>query len=143
MASLNLVPNPLVILVQSGFFLASYVVVKHFYVVPYQKLRARRIAATVGSKDNASEILKSNEESAERIRIQLNDAMKNARQIVDEAKKKAASKRESLLEAAEKDAELTLSSLRGELKANLETERKAIPQVVEALGNKFFEKLLN
>ncbi len=54
MSGLNLIPNPTIYRDSSVVFLTAYVIVKKFYVTPMQRYVQKRLAATTGSKDAAT-----------------------------------------------------------------------------------------
>ena len=75
MSSLNLTPNPSILLVQLGLFLANLFVIKKLILQPYLALRARREAMTTG---NAGEAQKLAHEASEKAK-QIDDKLTNTR----------------------------------------------------------------
>ena len=58
MAELSLVPNPTLLVVQTGIFLNNVWLVNTLILKPYQKLKAARDQDTVGNQDEARRALK-------------------------------------------------------------------------------------
>jgi F0F1-type ATP synthase membrane subunit b/b' len=143
MSGLNLVPNPAVIATQGVVFLCAYVIVKKFYVEPYKVLRAKRLAATLGSKEGASELLRSNEVKQEQIKSKIAAAIGEAQKLVESSKSQAQAKRLDLVSVAEQEADAQLQKLKQEMQQNLAQERAKIPQIVQSLSELTFGKLLS
>ena len=61
MSSLNLVPNPTIMAIQAGLFVANFVAVKKLLLEPYLKVYDQRQDLTVGNKTEAIKILEENE----------------------------------------------------------------------------------
>ena len=60
MSGLNLVPNPTVLAVQAGVFMANIFVIKKLWLDPYLRVYEKRQANTTGSQTDAEKISKEN-----------------------------------------------------------------------------------
>lgn len=142
MASLNLVPNPSVMIVQTGIFLANFVIIKKLFLEPYLKVSDKRAAVTTGGVKDADSIVKSNLESQARIDSKMSDVRDEAAKLRQLAQSEAQKEATSIVSAAEVDARLTVSAVREEIQQNSAEERQKIPAIVEELTGTVFQKVL-
>lgn len=143
MAGLNLTPNPAIMAVQAGVFLANIYVVKKLWLDPYMKVYKKRQEKTRGAQSEAESILKRNVASISEIDGRISQASIDAKavraRIHDDMSKE---KNAALLEAAQ-EAEQIVQTSRAQLEANLEQELQKIPKIVNQLSNDFYAKVIS
>ena len=133
MATLNLIPNPPVLAVQAVIFFINYLIVKKLFVAPFLKVKDRRDKLTSGNKGEATRMLAEAETLSLKINERLQatfDAAKVDREKIREA---AVSKRNVLLESAEKDSRTQIEAVEVQIQRDLAQERAKIPGVVAQL----------
>jgi F0F1-type ATP synthase membrane subunit b/b' len=138
MATLNLIPNPMVLGAQVGVFLANFVAVKKLFVEPYLSVRDRRQALTVGSQDEAAKALAKSEELTSQIERQLVAAASEAKAEREKIRDKALAKRSSLLAVAEADAKEKVAAVEREIQGEVKAETAKIPAVVQTLTDEVY-----
>lgn len=143
MASLNLMPNPGVFLVQTGLFLANVFVVKKLMLDPYLKVKAKRDALTVGGKADASTLMLQNEKNMGYIKQRVDEAFNLARQQSEKLSAEANKKRDDILVHAEKDAKAFLAQAQQEISAELLREKAKIPAIVKDLTENLYQKTIH
>ncbi len=142
MASLNLVPNPSVMIVQTGIFLANFVIIKKLFLEPYLKVSDKRVAMTAGGVKDADSIEKANLESQAKIDSKMSDVRDEATKIRQLAQSEAQQEATSIVSAAEEDARNTVNAVREDIRKNTEEERQKIPSIVEELTGTVYEKVM-
>ena len=81
MSGLNLIPNPTVLAVQTGVFMANIFVIKKLWLDPYMKVYEKRKASTTGSQSDAEKIGKENDKMVTKIETGIHDAVEESRKI--------------------------------------------------------------
>lgn len=138
MASLNLVPNPPVLVVQAGIFLANLAIIKKLYVDPYLTVRDRREKLTVGNREDATKALQQAEATQTRIAEVLTNAAETARKGKDSVRAVAIEKRNSVLSAAEAEAKAQVEAVERQIQSELAAEKAKIPGVVAQLTQEVY-----
>lgn len=138
MASLNLIPNPSVLVVQAGVFLANILVVKKLFVEPYLMVRDRREQLTIGGKDEASQAFAEADRTAADIQTRLSAAMAAAKKERDSLREVATQKRQALLAEAEAQAKKHVDSVEQQIKSEMTAERAKIPGIVASLTDEVY-----
>jgi len=142
MSSLNLTPNPIVMVIEAGVFLAHFLVVKKLLLEPYIAVRTERNLRTEGSQNQAEHLEIENQNTAKRIQSQLMLVADESRALRDKAVLQAKLRRDQLVQAASDEANATIESMRQELKRELAAERAQIPALVERLTREFVQKIV-
>jgi F0F1-type ATP synthase membrane subunit b/b' len=142
MAAVNLVPNPAVLVVQAGVFLVNLVLVKKLYVEPYLRVRDRREAMTVGSRDEAARALAECDTVAQALEARLNAAMTDAKKARDRVREAALTKRTDMLSAAEAEARQAVDAVERQIQQEVATERAKVPAVVASLTDEVYKLAL-
>ena len=143
MATLNLTPNPIAVATQAVLFIANVFIVKKLMLEPYLKIRARRDALTVGSKDEAIKFVASTTELNAQITKRMQDAHSSIKVEVEAIRAKASSERAGLIGVAEKSAKESLTKLQASIVAALNDERQKMPAIAKAIAHQFAEKVLS
>lgn len=142
MSDLNLVPNPIVIGIQSAIFLASIFVVKKLFVSPYLTLREKRTQMTSGQAEESKEAYG----QVSRIKMEIeNRRIESNKQIFEESEKLLAlAKIESDQQIKKVDEQLSVitEERRKNLEINLTEERKLIVSDAKNLALSVTQQLL-
>jgi F0F1-type ATP synthase membrane subunit b/b' len=139
MAQLVLVPNPVVLAVQAGVFLANVVVIKKLMLEPYLAVRDRREKLTQGNRDEAGAIVTRCEALATDINQRLVTTAQTAQKAKESIRNTALEKRNAILAAAEAESRATIDKMAAEVKQTLAAERAKVPQVVQQLTQQVFQ----
>ena len=142
MASLNLVPNPPVLIVQAGIFLANLAIIKKLYVDPYLTVRDRRDALTLGNKDAAAAALQEAEATQQKIAHVLAGAVDAAKKSRETVRLAAIEKRNGILGLAEAEAKAVVQAVEKQIQAELAAEKAKVPAIVAALTQEVYQLAL-
>ena len=142
MASLNLVPNSPVLVVQAGIFLANLAIIKKLYVDPYLTVRDRRDALTLGNKDAAMAALDQAEATQQKITTTLSNAADAAKKSRDSLRAIAIEKRNVILAAAESEAKAEIDAVEKRIQSELAAEKAKIPAIVVLLTQEVYQLAL-
>lgn len=142
MASLNLVPNPTVLAVQAGLFLVNCFVVKKLYVEPYLRVRDRREALTVGSKDEAVRALSESDALAQKIEARISAAMLEAKAERERIRQVALANRDTLVADATAESRRNVEAVERQIQQEVAGERLKIPQIVASLTAEVYKLAL-
>ncbi len=142
MATLNLVPNPTVLAVQAGVFLANLIVVKKLLVEPYLTVRDRREALTVGSKDEAQKILGDCEKISLDMAARLSGAADEAKKEREKIRDAANVKRNAALTAAAAEAKKLVAEVEKQIQQDLVGEKAKVPAIVKSLTDEVYKLAL-
>ena len=142
MASLNLVPNTGLVLVQAGIFITNLIAVKKLMVEPYLKLRDKRIAQTSGGQDEAKKIMTQCKQTSESIESQVNKAFEEAKDLRVSAKSDASQKQHSMVSDAKEEAKTYLESIQKKLADDMNIQQQKVPQIVNGLVDETFAAVL-
>lgn len=142
MSSLNLTPNPTVMVIEAGVFLVNFLVVKKLLLEPYLSVNAKRKQLTEGNQNQAEHLEIENQQSAQKIKSQLGLVADESRALREQAVQKAKSKRDSIVNSASEEASKTIESMRQEIKRELASEQARIPALVERLTKEFVQKVV-
>jgi F0F1-type ATP synthase membrane subunit b/b' len=142
MAALNLVPNPPVLVVQAGIFLANLAIIKKLYVDPYLSVRDRRDAQTLGNKDAATAALSQAEAVQAKISESLSAAADAAKKARDAQRATAIEKRNAVLKAAEAEAQAQVAAVEKQIQAELQSEKAKVPGIVASLTQEVYQLAL-
>ena len=139
MAHLNLTPDPVVLGVQAGIFLANMYIVKKLMLDPYMKLRIARDAKTGGSQHDAQALLDKAADLDRIIGEKMRDAHRAAAQTREKIKSTATAKRAELLSSAETIARKEQHDLHLAINANLQEERSKKEQTIQQISAEFVQ----
>ena len=142
MSSLNLSPNPVVMAVTAGIFLANFYAVKKLLLEPYLTVREQRIKATIGSQAAAEQLEMENSRSVEKIRSRIMEASQDGRVFRDTVLASAKQKRDEMLTAASQEASEVIASMRSTLLKDLAEQKQAVPAIVQQLSRQFVDRLI-
>lgn len=143
MAELNLVPNPTLLVVQGGVFLANIWLIDKLILKPYLKLKDARDRLTVGNQDATRSIHQEIENKSKIIRERLDKALDAARLELNAARQEATKQQEQMVNMAQENLERDLDHFRTSLKITLLEERAKTSQVVEGVSSEIYKKLFN
>jgi F0F1-type ATP synthase membrane subunit b/b' len=142
MSSLNLNPNPTIMIVEAGIFLLNFVAVKKLFLDPFLKVQDQRFRLTEGSQHEAEKIQKDNHSKAELIHQRLSGAANESRVQRDKTIASANGQRDEVISKASAEASSIIENMRQELSRELASERGKIPQLVQTLTRDFVQKLV-
>ena len=142
MSSLNLVPNPTVMLVQAGLFVANFVVIKKLILEPYLSVYDRQQAKTTGSQSEAERLDLESIDLEKKIAAAIDTTKDNLAEQRQAALKAARSESEAVVAAAETSANQTIETMRQEVAATIAEERAKIPGIVEEMSELVVQRVL-
>lgn len=143
MAGLNLTPDPTALGTQAVIFLGAVFVVKKLMVEPYLAVQEKRDRSTVGSKAEAADLQRKNEELIAEIERRYQVAAGEAKDIRNSILKIAVEKKDTILAEASKKASAIVDDVRNRIKADLAEEKSRVPAIVADLSQVVYEKTLN
>jgi len=142
MAGLNLIPNPLVLLVQSGIFVTTLYCIKKLLVTPYLSVREKRQSVTVGAHHGAEKL----HEEARSLKVHIDDKMAGAveksRKHLAVSKEEGNGEKNKLIAEARSESAEVINQMRQQLASELADERAKIPAVVKQLTEAVFNKAM-
>jgi F0F1-type ATP synthase membrane subunit b/b' len=141
MSSLELVPDPKVLLTQTAIFLSSMYAIKKLMLEPYLRVRSRREEATVGSQEHAKKFNREGEDIASRIERLITECSLTAKTERENARVNALKKRKEIITAAEQQAKQTIDEVKRDVQVALAAERKSIPEIVSGISDDMFLKV--
>lgn len=143
MSSLNLVPNPQLMVAQAVVFFANLYVVKRLMVEPFLKLKEKREEKTTGSdvlaKNMMFECERKESEIEKKTASFFLENNENRKKIKDEARKK----QQQLLSQSREENEQKIISYTKELRDSYEQEKKKIGSAVNSLSEEFYRIILS
>ena len=139
MSGLNLSPNPVVLLVQSGLFLTGLVIVKKLFVVPFMKIKKHREHLTIGTKSDIQTIQLKNEIDQKSLIDKLAQAKLEALSDGNRIRQKAFVERGRIVEAAQLESKRILTEFEAKLDKALNVEAEKLPKVVAEVARSCFE----
>lgn len=142
MSSLNLTPNPIVMVIEAGVFLVNFLVVKKLLLEPFLAVKAERNQRTAGSQSQAEQLEIENQKAAQNIQSQLVLVADESRTFRNQAVLQAKLRRDQLIHSASEDANRTIEGMRQELKRELTAEQSHIPALVDRLTREFVQKVV-
>ncbi len=116
-ASMNLTPNVWVMLFQTILFLFNAYIIQSFIVRPYMALRNKRLGLTSGAEEEAARLAEQNSQKLLELEAQI-----------DTVKKECADHAGSSIEAAKKEAQLSLENERQRYVETIQASRKELEQ---------------
>ncbi len=143
MAQLNLAPEPAIVAIQIGVFLANMVIVKKLFVDPYLRMRSKREAMTSGSKADATRLLYECDEIANKLQESIDSAAAAAASERERIKLQATKKRTEIIHAAEAKAKAELESVASRVKEELADQRRLLPKFITNLTDEVFALTTN
>lgn len=138
----ELVPNPTILVVQTGMFFVAAGVVKKLYVEPYLKLKARRDEQTSLSSLTGSLTLDEFEAKKNQIKSRLNSVRIKAQEAMEIVKKSAEVEREKMISAARQTIEADTKLKMNALLQDFKTENEKIGPVALASAESMTKILL-
>jgi len=143
MSSLNLVPNPTVLLVQAGVFLANAYVAKKMIIEPYLDVYKRRHGVTKGSQDLAVRLENENKAAVLGITARIQDAATAANKVREQIISEARQEKAKIIGQAEQEAKGYLDTMMKDIQGQFAVERAKITDIVSAISTEVYEKTLN
>ncbi len=138
MADLSLIPNPQIMAIQTGVFLANLYVVKKLMLEPYLKVKEKRIELTIGNKESAQIVLKECEEKTEEIQTKVNSALNAASDNRKKVRSEALEKKENIVTQATQQASGHLEKMRQQMQVEIAKEKEKIESTVSRLTGELF-----
>ncbi|NRA43538.1 MAG: hypothetical protein HRU09_01145 [Oligoflexales bacterium] len=142
MASLNLVPNTGLVLIQAGIFITNLIAVKKLMVEPYLKLRDKRVAQTSGGQEEAKKIVTQCQQTSESIESQVNQAYEEVKDFRVTTKGSASQKQHKLVTDAKEEAKTYLDDIHKKLEEDMHLQQQKVPQLVTGLVDETFAAVL-
>jgi F0F1-type ATP synthase membrane subunit b/b' len=142
MSSLELKPEPVIVLVQGAIFLASVFSVKKLMLDPFMRIRARRKALTEGRFAEARKTVSDAETKLTGIREQLREAAIAAKKEREGIMEQAKKERATLVEKAEQEGKAHLGTIKAQIKSDLDQERGIMKDQVARLAKQAMEQVL-
>ncbi len=143
MAQLDLIPDPKIMVIQTGIFLANIYVVKKFYVEPYLKLKAKREFLTVGSQDQAQAAATEAGKLSAEIKARIDSFYSQSKAYAEDSRQKATLEQKAILHKAENEAKSTVEQTSSAIAQMLDEEKTKVPQIVDRISAQLFAQLLN
>ncbi len=143
MSGLNLTPNPVVIAVQGGIFLAALVVIKTTILEPYLMLRKKRESMTTGVKGSADALVARGEKLEAEINGQLQAAIAEMREASKKIKDSAVERQQSILKASASDSQVFLTKANSELKEMIQGERAKLTSAADQVASSIEQVVFN
>jgi len=143
MAELNIRPDPTVIALQFGIFMASVYSVKKLILQPYLSMREQRQTATSGQKGDADDLLAQNKSLAEELEKKWSASTTAIRDEIAKIRKEAQEKKSVLVAAAEAEARQTIKEMQTSLRQNLEQERQKLPEIVSKIAGEWYAETIH
>jgi len=142
MAGLNLVPNPAVLLVQSGIFLTTLYAVKKLFITPYLSVREKRQSVTVGAHSGAEKLNADARSTQEHIDKKMSAVIEESKQTLSMTKQEINEEKNKIIEQARKESAEIVEHMRQQLTKELAEERAKVPAVVNQLTEAVFNKAM-
>ena len=140
---LNLVPNPLILFIQTIIFLLSMFSIKRLILDPYLRVKKQRDESTAGKSDQAKNLVKRNDEASKEISDRVHKAVQQSNQTVESIRRDAGIKRAEILNQAETESKKKVESIRAEINGMLDEEKKKLPEIISNLSKEFKGQLVN
>lgn len=142
MSSLNLVPNPTVIVVQTAIFIGNFVAIKKLFLDPYLKVSNKRESLTEGSDENTKAINERNAQLVQQMQ-QAHESVNNEGAQYRRGKLEGAKKRsEEIVGNAEQYAKTTIDQMHSGVTKALAEERAKIPSCIDDLTEEIYRKIV-
>lgn len=142
MANLELLPHPVVTVIQGGIFLANAYVVKKLMVDPYLAVKKKRESRTSGAEEGSEAMVKEASELRVKAAKEIQAAQKVAFQEASSSKAEADSKKTELVSAAKASAEKEIETAVNDIQSSLEQALKQVPNAVAPLLDTMYDKAL-
>lgn len=143
MATINLVPNPTVLVVQTGVFLANLVIVKKLILEPYLALKDKRESLTSGQASDAQKILADCETMTQKITTTIQSAVSESSKAAQSILADAQKKKDAILKVAEEKAKATFESAKSEIAESLAQEKGKVPEAVRKLADEIYQAAIH
>jgi F0F1-type ATP synthase membrane subunit b/b' len=142
MSSLNLVPNPTIMVIEAGIFLANFFVVKKLLLEPYLESLEARSKLTIGSQSLAAQLDQDNAKALDTISRRLQEAAAEVRLYRENTLLVAKQKRDEVLAVATRDANEIVNHVRTDLARELVEQRRRIPDLVRNLSQQLVDRIV-
>jgi F0F1-type ATP synthase membrane subunit b/b' len=140
MSSLNLTPNPIVMAIQTGFFLVNFYVIRKFFLQPYLRVADKRQTLTTGNQEEAQILAQKNQEAMATVSEKLGAAREEATKIRAQLTEEADRKKDAILSRADQEAKQIIESVQQEIQKELTEEEAKIPAIVADLTEDVYQK---
>lgn len=141
MSSLNLIPNPQVVVAQAAIFLAHIYVVNKLLLAPFLSLKSKQDAATNGSEQEAKILMEKYTQTALKVEQRLGLVLKESLDLKKRKKDEARQDQQRMLAAHTQKMESELSRFRQELSAAFLVEKKKISSITERVVDEIYRKI--
>lgn len=142
MSSLNLNPNPTVMLVQTGIFIANFWAIKKLFLEPYLKLADKRSNLTFGNREEADALNRRNEEALKKLTAKLEQARDEAAKMRHQVAEQTEVKRQSVVGDAESEAKKVVEEVRASIQIELEKEKSKLPGLISELTDEIYSQTI-
>lgn len=143
MSSLNLVPNPTVIAVQTAIFIGNFIAVKKLFLEPYLKISKKREALTEGSDEQTKAINANNTAVMQKMALEHDRVNEEAAKFREQKLAEANTRRDIIMAEAYKVSQEIISSMQKSIEQALKQEKSKIPGCVDELTEVIYQKTLS
>ena len=143
MATLNPIPNLLVMLVQAGTFLATLLVAKKTILEPYLQVRKFRYFQTQGKKEETERLLLENQKRLQEIDDKIQEAVVKAKDSRGAHKTLVLRERDEILKEAEKYSQEIIAQTKQRIQEEIRLERAKIPVIIDNLVRALFDQVVS
>lgn len=143
MASLNLEPNPTILVIQAVVFAAAIFVVKTLFVTPYLRLREARDHQTIDQRKRANDLILQNEEMSSELHARFEKAKDEIHEQVNQIRDEMKQKREEIVLESNKEANQLLDKVRAEIKNVVAEEKGKLSSTIPTLMDQVYQKTIN
>lgn len=143
MSGLNLSPNPIIVIVQALIFLGCYKVIKHFFLIPYQKVKTKRMSLTYDVQEKATKLHQENLQMQNEIDSKIFDAMKQFNDMENKIIEEAKQQQIKILSELEQESKIMLNNTQQELQKEFNQAKQKAKEHIDMLVNKIYDKIIH
>ncbi len=142
MASLNLVPNPPVLITQLIIFISNLFIIKKFFIQPYLELKKLRDASTKGKHEESLSISNRSKEIADEIEKKIFSTQSEALQIIKTKVNEGKSAREKISEEFKSKSESLIKEKSKVIDEEFKSAQREIESSIGKLTEEIYKKVL-
>ena len=143
MSTLNLTPNPSILLIQLGLFLANLFVIKKLILQPYLELRTKREAMTKGNAGVAQKLTQEAAQKAKQIDDQLIAMRTDIATHATKLKNDTTAKARETIRNAEQEAKKFITENERVISEQVRAEETKLPELVNSTAKTLFEQAID
>lgn len=142
MAAINIFPDPAVLLVNTGIFVANAYAINHLIVKPFLKSRRHQESMTEDAVKEASELLSKSDELNKRVQEALAKQQEKLAARHESTLKRASEESEGILERARQESETVVQNSDRNRLAQMTEVRAGMEQSAREVAEKIYDRLL-